>query len=157
MSCKLIGVDSSTSKTGISIFVDGDFIGTHLIDTSKIKNTTEKFSKMCIGIIQKLSIERPDIVVIERMHTVRNADTFRKLCKILGVVQGWCILNNCEYIELSPTEWRKSILDKDEKAPRKREELKKWSVDKVKKKYDIVVEDDVADAICIGEAYIRKF
>ena len=150
-------MDSSTAKTGISVYIDGRYIGASLIDTSKIKDTSEKFKQMCVGIITKLNEEHPNIVVIERMHTLRNADTFRKLCKIMGIVQGWCIFNDCEYIEMSPTEWRKEVASKDEKVPKKRDELKQWSVNKIKEKYNIEVKDDVADAICIGEAYINRF
>ena len=157
MNCKLLGIDSSTSKTGVSVYIDGVYSTSFLIDASKIKDTTEKFCTMCKEIIYKLNEEKPNIVVIERMHTLRNADAFRKLCKVMGVVHGWCILNDCEYIELSPTEWRKSVAEKDEKVPRKREELKQWSVNKIKEKYGIEVKDDIADAICIGEAYINRY
>lgn len=157
MSCKLMGVDSSTAKTGVSVFTDGCYTNAFLIDKSKIKDTSEKFNQMCLNIVSVLNNEKPDIVVIERMHTLRNADSFRKLCKIMGIVQGWCILNNSEYIEMSPTEWRKLVANDDEKIPRKRDELKLWSVDKVRCKYDIEVTDDISDAICIGEAYINRY
>ena len=155
--CILVGIDSSTSKTGLSVFINGKYSKCILIDKSNIKDSNEKYKEMCASIINTLNDIKPHIVVIERMHTIRNADSFRKLCKLMGAVQCWCIINRSDYIELSPTEWRKEVNDTGEKPPRKREELKLWSVSLVNKKYGIEVIDDVADAICIGEAYINKW
>lgn len=155
MKCKLIGIDSSTAKTGVSVFINGVYKNCHLIDTSSIKDAGQRFDTMCKNMLDLLSAEKPDIVVIERMHTQRNADSFRKLCKIMGAVQGWCISHGCEYTELSPSEWRRWINTEQEKLPRDRKSLKLWSINKAKKNHNIVVSDDAADAICIGEAYIN--
>lgn len=155
--CKLIGIDSSTSKTGMSFFIDGNYKKNLLIDKHKVKDSGERFNDMVVSILDVLNIEKPQIIVIERMHTIRNADAFRKLCKLMGVVHGWCLMNGCDYIEMSPTEWRKAVNTTDKKLPRKRDELKQWSIDFVKRKYNLDVSDDVSDAICIGEAYINKW
>lgn len=155
MNCKLLGIDSSTAKTGISVFINSKYKTHYLIDTSSIKDSDERFSTMCRRTLRVLNSEKPDIVAIERMHTIRNADTFRKLCKIMGVIQGWCILHDCEYFEMSPTEWRKWINTAGQKLPRDRSGLKEWSIKKVKENHKITVTDDIADAICIGEAYIN--
>ena len=74
---------------------------------------------------------------------------------IFGAVYSTCIRNGFDFQELRPTEWRK-LIDPGKK-PRKREELKEWSKQKVKELFGIEnVNDDIADAILIGEAYCRK-
>ena len=51
-----------------------------------------------------------------------------------------------------------SEADTNEKLPRKRDELKAWSKRKVLEKYNITdINDDVSDAILVGQAYINKF
>lgn len=153
---KVVGIDSSTTKTGIAIFIDEKYEQSILIDKSKVKDSSDKFDQMCNEIVGNLNEINPDVVAIERIHTVRNPDTFRKLCKIMGIVHGWCIINRKKYFEYSPAEWRKAVKKKDEKVPRTRIELKLWSVNKVKEKYGIEVTDDVADAICVANAHINK-
>ena len=75
---------------------------------------------------------------------------------IFGVVYGKCVENEIDFYELRPTEWRK-LIDPGKK-PRKREELKEWSKQKVKELFNINdVTDDESDAILIGRAYINLF
>ena len=40
--------------------------------------------------------------------------------------------------------------------PRKREELKQWAIDLIKNKYNTILQDDVAEAILIGQARINE-
>ena len=75
---------------------------------------------------------------------------------ILGAVLGKCLEIKADYCSLRPTEWRK-LIDSGKK-PNKREELKKWSKQKVLELFDIDnINDDVSDAILIGQAYINMF
>ena len=75
---------------------------------------------------------------------------------ILGAVFGTCVCNNFNYCSLRPTQWRKAVRGEDEKLPRKRDELKLWSINKVAELYDIQeISDDISDAILIGRAFIN--
>lgn len=73
---------------------------------------------------------------------------------LLGAVYGKCVADGITFDSLRPTEWRK--LADPGKKPHKREELKKWGIDKVNELYGIDVNDDVADAILIGVGYLNK-
>lgn len=77
------------------------------------------------------------------------------LSKILGVVLGWTISHVCEYHQIMPSEWRKYAGIKQGK--KKREELKAESIAYVKKRYRIDVNDDVADAISLGDAVCNYY
>ena len=101
-------------------------------------------------------MKNPDIIVAEEMVVTRNAKTARNLTMVLGALLGKCLDNHIDWQTLRPTEWRK-LIDSGKK-PRKREELKEWSKQKVKDLFDIDnVSDDVSDAILIGMAYINMF
>lgn len=100
--------------------------------------------------------EAPDVVVIEETVVTRNPQTQRMLSMILGVVFGCCVINNFNYCALRPTQWRKLVRLDGEKLPRKRDELKLWSINKVAELYDIQdIGDDISDAILIGRAFIN--
>ncbi len=86
----------------------------------------------------------------------RNEQTQRNLTLLLGAIYGKCIEKDIYYHSFRPSEWRK-LIDPGKK-PRKREELKKWGIDKVntfiKEKTS---NDNIADAILIGIAYVNLY
>jgi len=152
--CKLLSLDTSSSCSGWSIFLNGEYSSSGVFNLKKIKSSDERFKQMCTILLYTLNTEQPDIVGIEMTVVTRNAAAQRLLTMILGVVYGWCVVHNVEFIMLRPTEWRALI--SSEKKGRKRDELKKWSIDKVKTLFGKDVSDDEADAILIGQAIINK-
>ena len=105
---------------------------------------------MSLNILKELSTLSPTSVYIEQTYTARNPQTTQTLTMIQGVVYGWCITNNCKFNTIRPTQWRKAIGIKQSKL--KRAQLKELSIKYVLEKYKLEVSDDIADAICIGEA-----
>jgi Holliday junction resolvasome RuvABC endonuclease subunit len=155
--CKLLSLDSSTKSTGFAIFVNGNYKESCFIDHSKIKDAQERLSAMISDIYKIIDKYSPDIVTWEITVVVRNPQVQRDLTMIVGAIMGKCIEKNIFFYPFRPTEWRKLVSD-GEKLPKKRDELKQWGKDKVKELFNIDVEnDDVSDAILIGQAYIDKF
>ena len=153
---KLLSLDTSSTSTGYSIYADGVYQTSGCLDLKKYK--LDKPSEMIRQLFSLIENESPDIIVAEEMAVTRNAKTFRVLTMILGAVYGKCIEQNIKWDTLRPTEWRAAVRGKDEKLPRSREELKKWSKNKVKELFGIQkVNDDVSDSILIGQAYINKY
>ena len=156
--CKLISLDTSTSSTGYAVYISGKLHRYDLIDFKRIKNTDERIKEMILKIYEIIETEKPQIIVAEMTVVTRNAQTQRNLTMILGAIQGKCLENNMFFSLLRPTEWRKLVNNEKEKLPRKREELKQWSKQKVS---DILgindINDDISDAILIGQAYINRF
>lgn len=153
---KLIGLDTSSSITGYSVFESGEYMNSGVIDLKKYKGTgQERMDEMCISIARILEKENPDIVVAEETSVTRNAAGQRMLTMILGFVYGWCLLRGVYFEMLKPTVWRKLI--SSEKKGKKREELKAWSIAKVEALYRIKVSDDQSDSILIGQAYVNKY
>ena len=156
--CKLISLDTSTSSTGYAVYISGKLHRYDLIDFKRIKNTDERIKEMILKIYEIIETEKPQIIVAEMTVVTRNAQAQRNLTMILGAIQGKCMENNIFFSLLRPTEWRKLVNNEKEKLPRKREELKQWSKQKVS---DILgindINDDISDAILIGQAYINRF
>ena len=151
---KIMSIDSSTTSSGYSIFINGEYIRSDCINLKKAKG--DKLPQMVIELFNIIDSERPDTVVVEEMSVVRNAQTARKLTMILGAIYGKCLDEKIEWYSLRPTQWRKWAKDENEKLPRKREELKEWSKDKVLSLFNITVNDDVSDAILIGYGFIKE-
>ena len=158
MDCKLLAIDSSTSSTGIGIFINGEYKSHQIIVTKNIKNKIDRFEMMMTSICDLIEKESPQIVITELTVVSRNAEAQRNLSMLLGAIYYKCLELGIEYHSMRPTEWRKLVRDKNEKIPRKREELKKWSQEKVCNLLNVIeISDDISDAILLGMAYINKF
>ena len=155
---KVIALDTSTTKTGWSIFIDGKYNDCGLIDLSDMKKTTaEDRIPIMIKEIENIIIDySPDIIIVENTVVSRNVSSQRFLTMLLGMVWYICMNKNIEFQTVRPTEWRSWV--SSEKKGNKREELKAWSMNKVNELFGFVVEsDDVSDSILIGYGYVNRY
>ena len=146
---KVLAFDTSTKKTGWALFINGKYAESGLIDLSKNKNTEERIKKMCFSIATLIFDKSPDYVVIEELPSTRNADTVRKLSRIIGAVYYYCISKDIDYTEMSCDTWRNAVGIKNSKGGK----VKIDSMDRVLQKYKMDVDDNEADAINICDAY----
>lgn len=154
MENNILSLDTSSSSTGWALYVNGEYHSSGVIDLKKEKNSETRLQKMVLEIFDLIDHYSPMSVITELTVVTRNPAAQRMLTMILGAIYGKCISDGIEYTSLRPTEWRK-LIDPGKK-PRKREELKEWSKQKVKDIFGIGdIVDDVSDAILIGLAYIR--
>ncbi len=155
---RMISLDTSTRCTGFCCFENGE-----IKDFGKVKaNDEEPLDEMMALIYGLLQEYKPDIVVLENTVVTRNAKVQRSLTMILGAARLWAILNHSFYFTINPSEWRKLVKKPDEILPKKREELKKWSIDKAREYYNgcsgnFDGNDDISDALLIGVAYTKMF
>ena len=154
---KVLALDTSTTKTGWSIFIDGEYNDCGLIYLLDMKEKAEGRIPIMISEIEDTIHEyRPDIVVVETTVVSRNVASQRLLTMLLGMIWLICLKENIEFQSVRPTEWRSWV--SSEKKGNKREELKAWSVNKVKELFGVIPEsDDVSDAILIGYGYINRY
>lgn len=151
---KLISLDTSTASSGWCIYDNNEYVKSGVINLKKNKDNDNRMQNMCLSILLLLENQQPDMIVIENTAVLTNAVTQRKLTMILGVVYSYCIKSNIPLHILRPSEWR-ALISKEKKG-RKRNELKLWSVNKVKELFNISVTDDESDAILIGKAFLNK-
>ena len=155
-STTLLSLDTSTTSTGWAIFKDGEYQESGVIDDfKKVKNGHERLKLMTKELLDNIGQLKPDIIVIEKDVVFGNMKVIDMLMKIIGAVYGFCLFNGITYYEFAPSEWRKYV--KLQAFGRKRDEFKKASIKYIKDNLNMDVNDDEADAICIGLAYCKKF
>ena len=155
-STTLLSLDTSTTSTGWAIFKDGEYQESGVIDDfKKVKNGYERLKLMTKELLDNIGQLKPDIIVIEKDVVFGNMKVIDMLMKIIGAVYGFCLFNEITYYEFAPSEWRKYV--KLQAFGRKRDEFKKASIKYIKDNLNMEVNDDEADAICIGLAYCKKF
>ena len=153
---KFVSCDTSTNNSALTLFINGKYKKHYLINKSKIKDAHLRINEMMSEIYSLLSEWQPTILWIEHPQGHgSNVDMVGKLCEILGGVRMWCLTHNCEYNEITPSEWRKYA--GIQQGKKKRAELKQASIDYIKDKLGIDEGDDVADSIALGYAVLHYF
>lgn len=151
--CRMISIDSSTTRSAYAIFDNGIYKESSLIECTGLMD--DRFMEMSKKLLFLLIEYKPDIVYIEDTVVPRNVQTQRFLTRLQGVIYAYSIFHNCEFNTIRPTEWRKYVgLDQGRK---KREQLKAEAIKMVKEKFNLEVNDDEAEAVLIGLAVINKF
>lgn len=152
---RFCGIDASSKKTGICLLVNGELSDYELIDVSEIDDKEERTKQMCVMLLKQLTEYNPDIVYIEDSWNAMNVEVTKLLSRIMGVTYAWCIAKKRDWHSILPSQWRKYCGINQSK--KKRAELKQASIDYVKEKYDIDVNDDVADSIALANGVCNFF
>ncbi len=155
---RVLSCDQSTKITGWSVFEDGQYVKSGVIDLHLSKDTTEKRSaKMAVEICHLIEDNKPDVVVIEEVAMQSNAQTLKLLARIQGVAIGFCAAHDIPLHILEPTKWRSSL--HFVQGPKvKREQLKQQSRDFVKDYLGLEIKsEDEVESIAIAEAAHRIY
>lgn len=148
---RVCGIDASTNKTGVSLFIDGEYSGHMLIDLHKIKDSNIRVPKMMKEIKGVLDYYEPDIIVMEECLLKTNIATVKLLSYLAGAIISWAADNQVEFRFQLPSEWRKRVeIVQGPKTPR--DKLKQEAIDMVKEKFGIDVTDDEAEAVLIAHS-----
>lgn len=156
-----LALDTSNTNTGYSIWINGKYNCCGNIVTEEDLELWQKTDSMIVNICYMFKIH-PDIVVCEQLDCDNNHKVNSAHSEVIGAVKTLSLQGNSTYYDYRPTDWRKSVDDGIEKIPRKRKELKVWDLNrahrylqKINKDEDI--DDNAADAILIGLAYMNQF
>lgn len=154
---KLISLDVSTKSTGLAVFNNNKLESYKLITASStdLINRIQKITKE----IKETIEENKDIekVVLEEVHidsedvATKNIATHRALMWAQAAIN-FMLHDNYPNIIIEyvyPGTWRKTCGIKTGRGVR-RDTLKAADIKFVKDKYNIDVNDDIADAICLG-------
>lgn len=159
---QILSIDASTKSTGWSIFNNKSLKSYGCITASSpdlIKRITTMINELYIILqennIQKIILEevRPEEIKIGSV----NNKTYKALMYLQAAIT-FLIHEQYPSIDIEylyPSEWRATCGIKTGKGV-VRKELKKQDILFVKKTYNIDVNDDIADAIGIGHAYLNK-
>ena len=149
---KIMSFDQATVKSGFAVFEGDALVQYGLIDLGsrfyKDMTTDERTRLMGVKLCDMIKETQPDVVVLEDVFLTRNIKAVIVQAELIGIVMGYCDLNNLPIVILKPSQWRKVCGLKQGRI--KRLELKEEAIDFVKSSFNIDCKTDEADAICIG-------
>lgn len=155
----LIAIDGSTKSSGIAIYKHNKLVETKCI-TSTSSDLFTRIKVMLDGIREILN-QNPDLeyLVLQqvRQEGFVNIKTYKALMYLQGCIS-MMIHQDFKHIIIDflyPSEWRKVCSIKQGRGVQ-RTKQKQNDIQWVKEKFNIEVNDDIADAIGIGYAYINK-
>lgn len=152
----MMTLDLSTTCSGLAVWENKKYRESYVIDERKIKDIDERTVSMGKKLISALNYFNPTLVYTEDSYNGKNPKTMKCLCRIHGIVMGWCIAKDVEYHFIMPSSWRQYIKDCPNGRGSNRDEQKLFAINYVKNNYHIQPKtDDEAEAICIGEAVIK--
>ena len=153
----ILSLDPSTKSTGWAIFTDGSLIEYGVI-TAGSTNLFHRIDKMIEEINNIIVKYNPAEVALEDVipdDVKHNQSVFSALKYLQGYILHTLDDHKIEYKFYTASEWRSKCGIKTG-AGVKRGSLKPKDIAFVKKYYNKEVNDDIADAICIGYAHTHK-
>jgi len=152
-----LALDQAAKTTGWALFSEnGELLDCGSFSIPANEDIGERLTSFYLE-LDKLSGSSPESVTQVFFEDIQlqmgNVKTYQRLAYIQAMIYTWCNLHNVNYKVLAPSHWRKVL---DGSWGRKRDEQKQHAIEYVKERYDIDVDSDTADAICLGTAAIQE-
>ena len=156
---KVLAIDASTKSTGVALFEDSK-----LVKYACLTASSTDLIKRIQKIIEQLKVfivnETIDKVILEEVrpeNDLQNIKTHRALMWLQAAIAFLLheIQPKAEIEYVYPSEWRAKCGIKNGRGVR-RDSLKPLDIKFVKDTYGLDVNDDIADAIGIGHAYVNQ-
>lgn len=153
---KTLSLDLSTKSSGWAIWEDNNLI-MHGCIVKKSKDVIKRIAQMRDQVISLIRFYNIDKIVMEEVRPDYNSHTGKVLIWLQAavVIAAYELNSKIEYNFINASEWRAALNIKQGRGI-KRDQLKPQDIQYVKDKYDIEVNDDEADAICIFDGYCIK-
>lgn len=155
----ILAIDASTKSSGYAVFKDATLVDYGCI-TASSTDLIKRIHKIVDGIDEVLNKHEINKIILEEVRPemgLQNIQTHRALMWLQGqiavMVHDKHLGIVIEYVY--PNEWRAKCGIKTG-AGVKRQSLKPADIKFVKDTYGLDVNDDIADAIGIGHAYINQ-
>ena len=155
----IIALDMSTKSTGYAIYKHNKLVQYNYITATS--NDLFNRIKVMLNAINKLLEQNPDLeyVIMQqvRQEGFVNVKTYKALMYLQGCVQ-MIIHQKFKHLQtdfLYPSSWRKICKIKQGRGIQRKQQ-KQLDIQWVKQNFNIEVNDDIADAIGIGYAYINQ-
>lgn len=154
---RILSLDLSTKSSGWCIGQDGS-LETHGCITASSRDVVKRIIKMRDQLSKLIKNNKIDKIIMEEVRPQYNSHTNKVLMWLQAVivVAAYEIDSSIEYQFVGASTWRAALKIKQGRGI-KRQKLKPQDIQYVQDKYNIQVNDDQADAICIFDAYWQKF
>lgn len=153
---KTLSLDLSTKSSGWAIWEDNNLI-MHGCIVKKSKDVIKRIAQMRNQVISLIRFYNIDKIIMEEVRPDYNSHTGKVLIWLQAavVIAAYELNSKIKYDFINASEWR-AALNIKQGSGIKRNQLKPQDIQYVKDKYDIEVNDDEADAICIFDGYCIK-
>ena len=154
---KILSLDLSTKSTGWCIGQNESIIA-HGCITASSKDVMKRIIKMRDELSKIIKDNKIQKIIMQQVRPDFNSHTGKILMWLQGIVAmaAYEINPTIEWDFIGASTWRAALKIKQGRGV-KRNDLKPQDIQYVKNKYNITVNDDEADAICIFDAYNEKF
>lgn len=156
---RVLSIDASTKSTGVAVFDETNLIAYDCFtatDNDLIKRI-KKIVKQLKEFLDKYPVDKIILEEVRPENTVQNIKTQKALMYLQAAINFLVHEMNpkikIEYVY--PSEWRSACGIKTGRGVR-RESQKASDIQFIEDTYGITVNDDIADAIGIGHAYVNK-
>ena len=154
---EILSLDLSTHSSGYAFGQDG-ILKDHGCITAYSKDVIKRIIKMRDELSEIIKINKINKIVMEQVRPEYNSHTNKVLMWLQAaiVIAAYEIDSSIEFQFIGASTWRAALKIKQGRGV-KRNTLKSQDIQYVQNKYNIKVNDDQADAICIFDAYWQKF
>jgi len=155
----ILSIDASTKSTGIALFEDTKLIKYDCL-TASSTDLIKRIQKIIFLLNKFLQENKVDKIILEEVfpeEKKQNLKTHKALMWLQAAIN-FLLHENYSHIEIEyvyPSEWRAACGIKNGRGVL-RESAKELDIKFIKNTYGFSVNDDIADAIGIGHAYVNK-
>lgn len=153
---KILTLDLSTKSSGFAIGKDEILQHSGCITVNE-KETLKRIIVMRNKIAEIIEQNCIDKIIMEQVYPEYNSHTNKILMWMQAAIaiSAYQINPNIECEFINASSWRAALKIKQGSGI-KRQQLKQQDIKYIKDKYNLTVNDDQADAICIFDAYWQK-
>ena len=154
---KVLSIDASTKSSGIAIFEDNKLIHYECIQATN-PNSFSRIWEMVSKIRQIYDKYLPTHVIMEDVlpqDVKHNQSVYKALIYLQAAIVLELYKSQVQIDFYTASHWRSVVGIKTGRGI-KRQTLKQASINLIKQIYNVTVNDDTSDAICIGLAYIKQ-
>lgn len=153
----ILAIDASTKASGYAIFVDDNLASYGCIteNDSNVLNRIDFMSYKLDKLLENDKIEKVFIEDVMPEEVQHNQGVYKALMYLQGAIAMKFNKSGYKLNFFVASEWRKKCGIRTGRGI-KRKDLKDAAILFVKNNYGIDVEEDVAEAICIGHAALNK-
>ena len=151
----IVSLDPSTKSTGYAVFKDNTLIDKGVFQ-SKSKDVLERIWHIQNEVVELIRYYEPDNMAMENVMITMSAPTAKSLLGLELILELEAYKHKIPCTLIRPSSWRKTLgLSNSPKLNRAAK--KQEAIDYVNKKYNLNEKtDDITDAICIGEAFLKE-
>lgn len=156
---KVLAIDASTKSTGVALFDNDKLIKYDCLQASS-NDLIKRIQKITIQLKHFIEKEEIDKIILEEVRMdggVKNPKTYKALMWLQAAMAFlfYELKPNATIEYIYPSSWRAKCGIKNGRGVH-RKEAKELDIAFVKEIYSIEVNDDIADAIGIGHAYVHN-